>query len=349
MLVNPYLGPQAGPTGDPGILAAGFVTMSGSTPTINKHKNISGTPTRNGAGDFTVDFASALPHANYFVLAFARAVDGASDGFMVATAKAGGTYSTSSVQITIETANATRTDPLYWGFLIVDADLLADTDYSTAAMWTISGGVVTLEKQRNMASIGRTAAGRYTANYTSALADANYSAFRAARFVATNAGNPRLATDRSIGGGDNSYTSALQDFRAWTSSATFGEVDKGGVLVKYASGQVPGQLAAVRFDSSGTIISQHNVTSVANQGSSVWRVTFTTPLADAQNLVLCTAKDIDQASGSSADWVGPNPNTTSTRGEFTTTSVDVFVATIGGTADTTFTSVDVWVIDPSLA
>jgi hypothetical protein len=352
MMVNPYAVVAAGGGGgggDPGILAAGFVTMSGTTPTLNRQKNVSSSITRNSAGDYTVSFSSALAHANYFVLGFARAVDGASDGFMVVTAKAGGAYSTASVQIAVEAAPATLTDPLYWGFLIVDAALLADADYLAAAMWTISGGVVTLEKQLNMASVARAAAGRYTANYASALADANYSSFRAARFAATNLGNPRLSTDRSIGGGDNSYTSALQDFRAWTSSATFGEVDKGGVLAKYASGEVPGQVAAVRFDGSGNIISQHNVSSVVNQGSSVWRVTFTTPLPHAENLVLCTAKDIDQASGSSADWAGPNPNTTSSRGNFSTTSVDVFVATVGGTADTSFANADVWVIDPSLA
>jgi hypothetical protein len=56
------LATQNGMTG----IAKAWVQFAGSTPTINSQFNVSSI-TRNGAGDYTVNFTTVMPNANYSI------------------------------------------------------------------------------------------------------------------------------------------------------------------------------------------------------------------------------------------------------------------------------------------
>lgn len=343
MFVNPFTFAAA----DVGVIAAGFVTMSGTTATLNKQKNVASV-TRTGLGLYTVNFNGGFADANYGVLGFARKASGAADMMALASPVQGGTYSTSAVQLIVTDGAGTAIDPLYWGFVVFDPAALSNANYQAAAMWTQTGVTVTLQKQKNMATVSYQADGEHKCTYTSALADADYSSFRGGRF-ATQPSIPRMSPDRYTGGSFH-YTAALQDIRCCDNNGSTFNLDKGAVLAKHASGTVPGQLAAVRVTLSGgvaTIVSQDNVASVVQQTTGVYRVTFTTALADAQYLVFCGGKAPASGVSSSDQIAGPNCNTTSSRGNFSTTSVDIAMGDQAGSLREG-EWLDVWVVDPSL-
>jgi hypothetical protein len=86
-----------------------WVNFDGTgTPAIREDGNVSSI-TDNGTGDYTVNFATAMPDANYATCANAGPTSAAGN-YSLATYTFGGTYSTSEVQIsTYRQASGTPT------------------------------------------------------------------------------------------------------------------------------------------------------------------------------------------------------------------------------------------------
>ena len=108
------LATQNGMTG----IAKAWVNFNGvTTATIRSSFNVSSV-TRNGTGDYTVNFTTVMPDANYSACATATQRGGSggaatnmSVGFGgVGTSSVAGTYSTSAVQVYSQYSNGTAVD-----------------------------------------------------------------------------------------------------------------------------------------------------------------------------------------------------------------------------------------------
>lgn len=88
-----------------GTLCRAWVNFNGTgTVAIRASFNVSSI-TDNGTGNYTVNFTTAMPDANYSVVIAAQETSaGARDGFL--QIRGGGTYSTSAVQIFSGVVNA---------------------------------------------------------------------------------------------------------------------------------------------------------------------------------------------------------------------------------------------------
>lgn len=84
-----------------GTLCRAWVNFNGvTTATIRASFNVSSV-TRNGTGDYTVNFTNAMPDANYSALAVGNYTLSAG-GSVIATPKSGTTPTTSAIQIFAE-------------------------------------------------------------------------------------------------------------------------------------------------------------------------------------------------------------------------------------------------------
>jgi hypothetical protein len=72
------LATQNGMTG----IAKAWVQFSGSSPTINGSFNV-GSITRNGTGDYTINFTTAMPNANYSIVGTAGALAQGNNPYVV--------------------------------------------------------------------------------------------------------------------------------------------------------------------------------------------------------------------------------------------------------------------------
>ena len=89
------LATQNGMTG----IAKAWVNFDGTgTPAIRGSFNVSSI-TDNGTGDYTVNFTTVMPNANYAITLTAQR--SATNSFIGYAIKQGGTYSTSAVQVTM--------------------------------------------------------------------------------------------------------------------------------------------------------------------------------------------------------------------------------------------------------
>jgi hypothetical protein len=79
-----------------------------STVTIRAAANVSSI-TDNGTGDYTVNFTTAMPDANYSVVAMPSSVDASSNNIAFHI-QDGGVYTTSAVQILCEIASGANQD-----------------------------------------------------------------------------------------------------------------------------------------------------------------------------------------------------------------------------------------------
>lgn len=101
-----------------GTLCRAWVNFVGATGVRNGSFNVSSV-TRNGAGDYTVNFATALSDANYSAVVSCTQRGGASVptanysiGYgSASTANANGTYSTSSIEFYAQGSTGTGIDP----------------------------------------------------------------------------------------------------------------------------------------------------------------------------------------------------------------------------------------------
>lgn len=98
--------------GNPKYYAArAWVNFRGTgTVSIRASANVSSI-TDNGAGNFTVNFTTAMPDANYSVVALPSASDGAGNNTAFHILD-GGVYTSSAVQLLNETGGGANDDPI---------------------------------------------------------------------------------------------------------------------------------------------------------------------------------------------------------------------------------------------
>jgi len=108
------LATQNGMTG----IAKAWVQYAGSTPTINSQFNVSSI-TRNGTGDYTVNFTTVMPNANYCInVSCSNASSGANffGGATLNVATSSATTqapTTSACRFIVYNNSSTLIDPLY--------------------------------------------------------------------------------------------------------------------------------------------------------------------------------------------------------------------------------------------
>lgn len=350
------LGSSAGGGGsglppDNGILAAGFVTYSGSTPTLQSSKNVSSVSAL-ATGILRVTFASTLPHATYGVALSARHTSTTNDLVMLAVPNrntTGGNNQYSATQLDIALAiNNSLGDPANVSFVVYDPSALG-SKYLAAVMLSVSGTTPTVQKQKNMASAARLDAGIHRLVFTSSLADADYSMIPGARY-------PDVANDAWPVVGNNSNTAWSNRHATTEAVATFGQYHGGAFNfdILYASALFiraddppPGVLAAAGITMSGTSIASSRLTNctIARQATGIYRLSFSPNLASANYGVMVSAKAVDAAS--EVDLAAFPSRNTSSYGAYSTTELDIAVS-----IPTSYSAVDperleVFVFDPS--
>lgn len=344
--------PGVGLPPDAGVLAAGFVTYSGSTPTLQKQKNVSGVSAL-ATGILRVTFASTLADANYGVAICARHTSTSSETVMLAVPNRNSTggnnqYSTTQLDLALA-ANNSLSDPENVSFVVYDASALG-SKYLAAVMFSVSGTTPTIQKQKNMASAARLDAGIHRLVFTSALGSADYSMIQGAKYpdLAANDAWPVV--------GNNSNTAWSARHATTEAVGTFGQYHGGAFNfdILYASALFtrgddppPGTLAAASITMSGTSIASSRLTncSIARQATGIYRLTFTNPLADANYALMLAAKKVDAASEDDLA-VFPSRNTSS-YGAYSTSQVDIAVSAPASYSAVDPDRLEVFVFDPS--
>jgi len=87
------------------------VTSPASMTGVNGSFNVSSV-LDNGTGDYTVNFTTAMPDANYCVVTTSRYLSTSSNQTLIQNVKSGGTYSTSAVQVISTSAIGSNTGML---------------------------------------------------------------------------------------------------------------------------------------------------------------------------------------------------------------------------------------------
>ena len=99
---NGVLATQNGMTG----IARAWANFAGASGTVNSSFNISSI-TRNGAGDYTANFTTAMPNANYALSGAGSQNDNSSIACVTANST---TYSTTSIRFHVSYSNGLVTD-----------------------------------------------------------------------------------------------------------------------------------------------------------------------------------------------------------------------------------------------
>ncbi len=170
-------------------LAAASWTVSGTTLTLQRQTNVA-SMNRIGVGGYSVNFNSALAAADYGVIGSSRYPDFTNSdrpffGISRNTTGPANVYSTTRCDLSTgkyPTGQTTVFEPGRGSALFKDG---ASNPRGTLASvrFSVSGGVVTIDDQWNVASVARTSGGFFTVNFTSALVDANYAVIGNGRFT----------------------------------------------------------------------------------------------------------------------------------------------------------------------
>lgn len=343
---------------DSGIVAAVFFTVSGGVATIVGQKNVASI-TRHAAGHYRINFNSALSDGNYGVLAQGRFADSSTDTPVLVqpnrnSSSGRNLYSTSSVDLLCISSGAVSGVEVVSCCVVIFDPQSVSADYLAAASWTVSGTTPSLQRQKNMGSISRHSAGVYRVNFSSALADADYSEFGTTRYGDfTDDAIAVWGQNRNTGIPSNLHSTASLDLctgrLGWTTTVSNFDTARGSVLISKSNVAPRGTLARARFSVSGgvaTLVSSWNVASVTYQATGCYRVNFTTPLIDADYGVICSGK-FANFTDDNAPIIGPNRNSSASRNVYSANAVDIAArSTNGGNFDPDF--VNVWVLKPWL-
>lgn len=362
MILNPYTVAAAATsidgtlgTVDSGILAAVLFTVSGTTVTVVGQKNVASVTRLTGA-IYRIAFTSALAHTNYGLMGGARHAGTNNNLSMLAQpnrdSTTGNSYSTAQVDVATVQAGGIGSDPSHCAIVIYDPQTISASNYLAAASWTVSGTTVTLQRQTNVSSMSRHAAGVYRVNFNSALADANYAEWCMSRYADfSNFAMPLAGTNRNTGIPSNLHTTASLDLATGilnTNGASF-EAARGSVLVGNADVAPRGTIARARFSVSGsacTLIDSYNVSSVTYTATGIYRVNFTLPCVDAAYGVIGNGK-WPNASGDDTPCIGALNNSVSGNNKYATDGVDIS-ATSYAAGNFDPSEVNVWVLKPWL-
>lgn len=355
---NPVAGTATPVPGGPdaGILAAGFVTVSGTTPTLQTSKNVASIA-RSAFGVYTITYGSTLSTSNYGVLLGVRDVSSSSDRsilIMPNRLTTGGfnRYSTTEVDIEIALPGSTVADPANFSFIIFDPNALSSAKYLAAAMMTASGSTYTLQRQKNVASLTRITDGVVRKTFSSALSDAEYCFLVNSRWPDAANGDPVMSGNNTNSGNTSVHgtASAIATYGQYTDGSSLFDIGKASAMFFKGDDPPPGTLAAASVTLSGTsIVSQrtHNCT-VSRTATGLFRATYALPMPNANYGTICAAKLVGAASNKVAT-VGPNRNTSSGNGLYSTTAVDIFVM---NNTNNSYSAVDperldIWCYDPA--
>lgn len=358
--IAPYpLSPITGEHGevDPGIVAAGYVTLSGTTPTLVHQKNVASI-TRNATGRYRVAFTSNLADTDYGVLVYSRrktsTASTVSRGGPSRNSTSGwNTYAVDTLDLDfLDQGSSSAHDPDEFGFIVFDPDNIDAVNYLAAALWTVSGTTLTDVKSPRC-SMSRLSTGVYRMAFTSSPADNNYQLFghsRAATF--TNATNFTFGANRNPTLPSNSYSTSQIDIIAGNNGGATTAFDcvKGGLLVKKTGVAPRGTVASVRFSyisSVLTIIDQWNVASVSRTSAGLFVVNFNEPIDAADYSLFGTGKFADFANDT-CPVIGIGNNSSL---PFNTKSTTACSVSIGSPASTTMNDaeyVNLWFVKPWL-
>lgn len=198
-------------------------------------------------------------------------------------------YSTTACDVVCQEDNGTPIEAVNCGLIFFDA-AISSPSILAAAFYTLSGTTVTLAAQSNVSSVGRNNAGSYQINFTSNLADADYSMFCGGRAPNSASVVAPIVGQNATSGPNNKHTiSAFSEVDIPSGGSSPVELLNGAAWAINASSPPTGVLAAVRFSVSGaacTIIKSTNVSSVTYIGLGTYRVNFASALANANYGVL---------------------------------------------------------------
>lgn len=332
-----------------GILAAGYVTVSGTTPTLVYNKNVASV-TRMAQGIYKIVFSSALSDAYYGVLINGRNTANTQNLRINPSRNTtyGSLYSNTEFQIRCEDNAGNAADPPLLTFIVFDCSALG-ADYLAAYMATISSTVATLRDQLNVSSLGYNSQGLYTVNFNSALSNAEYCNFASSRYAdsaSNNATPSKGCYSRDTTGSKNRQTINLVDNQ-------YGYYN-GGIsdhpyiisgLIRSPNSYPRGTVGSVRFTVSAgvcSIVSSWNVSSVTYISTGLYRINFIIPINNTEYAAYCSGKFTDAAS----NVVPQIDMSTQTGGStWSTTQLDI-CANNPGFGPTDITKCDVWVVKP---
>lgn len=346
---------------DAGILAAVMFTVVGTTVSVVGQKNVSSV-TRLALGVYRITFASALSNSNYGMMLSARRGDGSGDVPMLCapnrdTTSGYNTYSTTTVDVVTQIPDGSNaaTEANVVTAVVFDPSAV-NSNYLAAASWTLSGTSITLQRQKNVASMTRYAVGVYRATFTSALADANYSEFGTSRYptTAANIASPIWGNNRNTTIPTNLHSTQYLDLSTglFNSNGTFKgnyEAGLGSVLISKSDVAPRGTIARARFSVSGgvcTLIAAYNIASVTYQATGCYRLNFNRPCVDA-NYGLVASGQWGAFNSDDVPIIGLNCNSSSSRSKYATDGCDIAVKNYANVAfDADY--VNVWVLKPWL-
>lgn len=324
-----------GGSGDAGIPAAMFATLSGTTVTVRDQKGFSTTVSNVSAGRYSFAFSSAEPDTDYFVLAQGRPVASAvsrpSNGNVLASTK-----TVNGFDIVFDVAAAA--DPESFSVVVFRASALGAKFLAAWYATTDASSVPTLVDSKNIASF--TSAGGspsiHEGVFTSALPNDNYFAFGGGGLSGAWVTPPGTGTGASAEWNTT-------DFNTRNDGIVSTQV---GGLAFDPTDPPPGTIAAVVFTDAGTaaIQGQTNVTSISEPATAVYGVNFTTPPADA---FYGTFVFLRQSSFRSSES-GPVNNTTAGYDQYDVNGVEIVGVR---SASTNLDAIDkgaVWCFKPSL-
>lgn len=303
-------GGGGGSGGSGAVLAAGFVTLSGTTPTLHGHQNVASV-TRNSTGQFTIAFTADLPTADYGFLGGGKAPDANNndDSILVApnsdTSAGFNTYSTAAIDIVTAYNIGTLVDPQNFSFIIYDP---ASTGGAllAAVNATVAAGVATINRGGGVSAITKKTSswinGVFEVDLSPALGFADYSAFAGLRTPDTSG----LSLAAGAQGNDttspgyNAHAAGVYNLVS-QSLNTGDDIDPGtlSLAVLDLTASITGVLAAGRISTAGgvcTLIESFNLNTPVLEttffGHS-YKLTFTTNLGTSNYGVIASAKAYD--------------------------------------------------------
>lgn len=204
-----------------------------------------------------------------------------------------------------------------------------------AGMFSWNGATISTIGQKNIASVTRTAGGKFRVSFSSALSNSNYGLLATARRSASAADDTILIQpDRNTSGGGGQYSTTTLDLFCTNALGTAIDPELFAVVVFDPANVGSDYLAACCVTVSGTtptVASQTNVASAPRQATGVYTPTFTAALAAADYSVFGTTRYPDFTGDASA-FFGRNRNTTGPQNRQTTGLVDLSVGQIANTS-----------------
>lgn len=223
-------------------LAACSVTVSGTTPTLQRQTNVSSVP-RKATGVYEPTFTSAVGNSDYGAFGTSRYGDFTNEANPFFGRNRNSTsgfnqQTTGLIDLDVGTSanngfSLANFDPVRFSMIIKNGDV-APRGTVAAARFTVSGGVVTLGRQWNVASVTRQGAGLYRIAFTTPIIDTDYVVIGTGKWGDfSNDDTPLVGTNRNNSASRNVKSTSAVDIavRAWGSGASTFDVDAADIWI----------------------------------------------------------------------------------------------------------------------